>query len=554
MATLTPEEIAHVRYLAQDVMRRHGVDTVAGIDDTDLIDVTGNRYDLAEVLRTCERHQPHEWPDVVADFLTSEVVPDAWPFDDAADGWAMVPEAAAAVTAPQNMSWSELSDRLRSRVQTTGWMDQYASTVEQYVADAAADDVTTHPGDSTFRYARRLAPGLIEVMYLDYPETVVPLSDALLVPDQLVQMWEAARRNTALEPVAAAQWHPALGDGADYLTVGGDSLFTASKLADVETLAGSLGLDSGRTLIFAAPSAYELLCHPLDSLDVAANALARMCAAAWHSYREAGGLTPNLYVWENGRLEVLAIVNGNDSGEPEFYLNVASGLGEALHQLFDERLHDFDASALAEGAAERLIRSRVISETHWRAAQLAGIQRNYAWPVAGGLVEVLAFATPGGDVPFVDEHSVGATMWALRAAGRQNAAAESRIDLEFIDVGTDLGYHTLHATSLADRAAEPRQLLAEIFGDAGPALLAFPYRDLVCVHHYVSDDELDLVIPVLLGAAKHKVFTPVPVSPDVYLWDGEKLCRFAYIDDDGGHVWIPHHSIGKNSLYWSYGR
>lgn len=446
---------------------------------------------------------------------------------------------------PQDLPWHELSARLRSRIQPIGFIDRYRERLEAHTSDVGITaDIEDQAG---FDYSRRVAPGLIELLYLDSPESVLPITDHLMPASFPIEsMWAAARANTAHEPIDHAEPLPTE-RGPNGVLLEGDSLFIASKLADAPTLIRALCLSVDVPMIFAIPTPHHLVCQPIPDADSIVDAFWMVAGVVYQLTQEDGSLSPELFVWDDGVLQLLATLQIHDDGTPEYRPVVGSGAGEALDST---RFDSADPYGMDDHAVGISLRSRVIDESRWRTARRFGLVRDYAWRVADGLVEVLSLALEEGDLPMLASADEDLDLESWQVVGRENSRDEAGADLTIVDTGVDLGFRLYRGTGLADLLTHPRELLRRLTGEDAPALICVPARHFAVVHRYVDDETVDQVVPVMLGSARVLAGHHDPVSPDVFAWDGTELRRFAHIDTTGEHVWIPHPTIGSRSMYW----
>ena len=178
------------------------------------------------------------------------------------------------------------------------------------------------PDPDAVAYARVVAPGLLEVLSVDLPDSVAtPTREALESHGTLGELLDRARENLsallASDGVRAEQ----VGDASRgrYTAVTGDSFFTASLgllLAEtVEHFSGGED-DWGRGVLVAVPSRHQLLYRPINGADAEA-ALHHMLESALLVFAaEAGALSPDIFwvrnrrwtqvtSWRSGRPRVL---------------------------------------------------------------------------------------------------------------------------------------------------------------------------------------------------------------------------------------------------------
>ena len=169
-------------------------------------------------------------------------------------------------------------------------------------------------------YARQVAPGLLEVLAVDLPDSVVTLSkDDLGGLGSLAELLDRGRTN--LRALVAGD--VALGAVADsrgaYTEVTDRSFFTASLALvlpeAVERISGEH--DRGRGILVAVPDRHQLLYRVIDAPDAASALRDMFDAARWAFYDASGPLSPNVFWVRNRRWSQVTSVEG---GKPRVWL------------------------------------------------------------------------------------------------------------------------------------------------------------------------------------------------------------------------------------------
>jgi hypothetical protein len=169
-------------------------------------------------------------------------------------------------------------------------------------------------------YARQVAPGLLEVLAVDLPDSVVTLSkDDLGGLGSLAELLDRGRTN--LRALVAGD--VALGAVADsrgaYTEVTDRSFFTASLALvlpeAVERISGEH--DRGRGILVAVPDRHQLLYRVIDAPDAASALRDMFDAARWAVYDASGPLSPNVFWVRNRRWSQVTSVEG---GKPRVWL------------------------------------------------------------------------------------------------------------------------------------------------------------------------------------------------------------------------------------------
>jgi hypothetical protein len=162
------------------------------------------------------------------------------------------------------------------------------------------------PDPEAVAYARVVAPGLLEVLSVDLPDSVATPTREALEPDgTLGELLDRARENLSAllgsDGIRAEQ--VGFGSRGRYTAVTGDSVFTASlALLLTETIEQFSGEDDwGRGVLVAVPSRHQLLYRPINGPDAEA-ALHQMLESAVLAFAaDAGPLSPDVFWVRNRR-------------------------------------------------------------------------------------------------------------------------------------------------------------------------------------------------------------------------------------------------------------
>ena len=229
-----------------------------------------------------------------------------------------LPNIAALCAGVDRVEWDDLVGRHVESVttppRTLGELaaDEIRAGLYLRLVDAAS---VSEPG-----YARQVVPGLLEVLAVDLPESVVTLSkDDVSGLGSLAELLERGRAN--LHALVAGEVSlGAVADGRGTFTAVTDrSFFTASLalvLSDaVERISGER--DQGRGILVAVPHRHQLLYRVIDAPS-ATSALRDMFGAARWAFHDASGpLSPNVYWVRNRRWSQVTSVDG---GKPRVWL------------------------------------------------------------------------------------------------------------------------------------------------------------------------------------------------------------------------------------------
>jgi hypothetical protein len=235
------------------------------------------------------------------------------------DGTAFgLPNIAALCTGVERSEWGELVERhvesVTTPARTLGELspDEIRAALYLRLVEAGS---TSDPG-----YARQVVPGLLEVLAVDLPESVVTLSkDDLTGLGSLSELLEQSRAN--LRALLAGDVSlGAVADGRGAFTAVTDRSFFTASLAlvlpeAVERVSGER--DQGRGILVAVPDRHQLLYRVIDAPS-AEPALREMFVAARWAHRDASGpLSPNVF-WV--RIRRWAQVTSVDGGKPRVWL------------------------------------------------------------------------------------------------------------------------------------------------------------------------------------------------------------------------------------------
>jgi hypothetical protein len=264
ISALTTEQAEYLRELVRRYHSGHGTTvTVAGAT-VQAPQGTRSLHNLAEF---CRRADPGDWPRLVERHFSA--------LDGAADATADSP--------------GQMLDRTYLRL--------------------VPEDAIPPEAAPSFRYARHVAPGLLETLAWDLPDAVRLLDDRAVTRVGLEALRDAGRANLVEEPVEYDTWRTE--SGAVLHAVSGESMFVASKALVLDDLARAV---TGRELpedgaLFTVPSRHHLVFHPLADQHVvsAVNDLAAFGLGAYND--NPGPLSPRLYWWRKGAVRCLTHID-----------------------------------------------------------------------------------------------------------------------------------------------------------------------------------------------------------------------------------------------------
>ncbi|MEO3937445.1 hypothetical protein V3N99_11890 [Dermatophilaceae bacterium Soc4.6] len=259
-----------VRLLARGAFADLGLDVT--IEGGDAVDPTGRHFTLDAIARSCrvDERGRTAWPEIVREGVTGLVdALDTSPFDGR--------DAASLL----------------------------ASTYSRVVS---ADDVTS----GGLGYARTVAPGLVEVLNLDLPESVAFFGDdAVREHGPIDDLWRAGRVN--LRGVEPEERQTLEREGGRVEVLFSDSMFLASTVLQLdEVVARETGREPDPDLgvLVTLPHRHQLAFHVVgDDTLLPSLALLAKFGAVGHT-DSLGPISPDVYWWHHGRLDRLTTIEG----------------------------------------------------------------------------------------------------------------------------------------------------------------------------------------------------------------------------------------------------
>jgi hypothetical protein len=192
---------------------------------------------------------------------------------------------------------------------------------------------TSVPDPDRLGHARVVAPGLLEVLSVDLPDSVAtPSREELEVRGTVADLVALGRDNLRSLLTSGAVRAEAVGEAGQgsFTAVKSDSIFTASLALLLQETVERFGgeHDWGRGILVAVPYRHQLLYRPIDRGD-AALALQRMLQVALPGFAAGpGALSPDVFWVRNNRWDQ---VTSYESGKPRMLRS--TGLREALKAL-----------------------------------------------------------------------------------------------------------------------------------------------------------------------------------------------------------------------------
>ena len=287
---LDADRAARLRMLVHRAFAEQGVEVVVYEDH--VVDVHGRRFGLANLAAVCYRSDKDKrWASLVEDHVVTIL---------------------RAVDAPDPFAAATF-DAVCAR------------TVCRVYDRASLPDPLLHT------YVRELAPGLVEVLALDLPDSVAVFRDEHVEScGGLPALRAVGMVNLAREPV---DHHKVVNtpEGAELHAFTGNSMFVASKVLLLEDLLGDvLGLtETPDGVLVALPNRHELVLHvPRDASAV--HALHTLAGYTAETFAETPGpLSPYVYWWRKGTF--VQITDADSTGAVR--VDVPVELGEVLARL-----------------------------------------------------------------------------------------------------------------------------------------------------------------------------------------------------------------------------
>ena len=287
---LDADRAARLRMLVRRAFAEQGVEVV--VHEDHVVDVNGRRFGLANLAAVCHRSDKDKrWPSLVQDHVVTIL---------------------RAVDAPDPFTGATF-ERVRAR------------TVCRIYDHASLPDPLLHS------YVRELAPGLVEVLALDLPDSVAVFRDEHVEAcGGLPALRAMGMVNLAAEPV---DHHKILHtpEGAELHAFTGNSMFVASKALLLEDLLSEVFdiTDTPDGVLVALPNRHELVLHVLRDAT-AVHALYTLVGYTAETFAETPGpLSPFVYWWRKGTFT--QVTDTDESGA--FRVVVVAELGEVLARL-----------------------------------------------------------------------------------------------------------------------------------------------------------------------------------------------------------------------------
>lgn len=264
----TEVEAREFRSLMREAFAEHGLEVLTHPDHA--VDAAGRRFGFWNAGATCRGEPRSMWPSLVRDHVR-RVLDDL----DAPDPF-------------EGLSFDDARGAVYTRLY----------------------DPTSLPTLAPYPH-RELAPGLVEVLALDLPETVTVFDhDAAAAAGGWDRLHAAGLENLRGLPVEELATVP--GDGGSSFTVLlGESVHTGSRAVRMPGLAAEVAQQAvgEHGWLLSVPNRHQVAWHVVRDMSVvgALNAMARFTALGYEG--AVGALSPHVYWWDGSRYEQLTRVH-----------------------------------------------------------------------------------------------------------------------------------------------------------------------------------------------------------------------------------------------------
>lgn len=261
--------IGIIRMKAITAFRRHGL-VVGRVDHTTLASESGAHFPLDNLVARCNLAGRPMWDDVITEHVRTMV-------------------EATQVGNPADLPDEEFYPRLRERVLAPQMLDQHREFGYNYLRPLIAAEPN----------------GLQRGLCLSFPGHALTLADSHVTPRDVEAAWATGRVNTAA--VTFDTFEALFKDDVHVAVLRGNSIFLASKVADMQTMADQYFGDSPNGVLFTIPSGYEIDCHLPTDAGTALHAAEIMKTLATTLYgSEPAPLSSQVFFWRAGRIELVS--------------------------------------------------------------------------------------------------------------------------------------------------------------------------------------------------------------------------------------------------------
>ncbi|SPM36832.1 Mycobacterium rhizamassiliense ORFan [Mycobacterium rhizamassiliense] len=289
---MTVSQVDDIRRYAAEALAEIGMEAALSADGTAFVAPDGAACWLEELVRPCSTRPSDQWRPVITDIMTKFAA------------------FSTSLSTVGTMEWPELSTRVRARV---------------------VPGIDVEQAQGALSYAWPLADGLYEVLCLDFPDVISYLTTSQLQTHDIDRLREAARRNTAAEPIEGAE--AVEGDGVDVQWLHGASSFVASKILDLQALIPEYIPDASHGVVLGVPNRNHLFLHAVSTskkMLASINTMSTVCPAFCKEY--PGPINGDLYFWKDGVLQRISR-QAPDTGQ--YYVEFSGAIGTTLAELPD---------------------------------------------------------------------------------------------------------------------------------------------------------------------------------------------------------------------------
>lgn len=138
------------------------------------------------------------------------------------------------------------------------------------------------------------------VLNLSFPDLALSLAGRYLVNRDLATAWAFGRENTAAVPID--QRESLVKDGIVVEALRGDSIYVASKVADMPALIEKYSAPAEFGVLFAIPNAYEIDFYPVENSEDTVRAAELMATLAHMLVSDTPSpASPEVFFWRGGQ-------------------------------------------------------------------------------------------------------------------------------------------------------------------------------------------------------------------------------------------------------------
>ena len=269
---LSADQGARLRALVREAFAERGLEVTMHAGHVEAAD--GGRYGLTNVAANCRASKERDWPKVIRSHV------------------ATILRAAERTIDPDQLDSDEVMAHVFVRVVGT----------------------STIPDLTAFGYRRDLGGDLVELLALDFPESVAMLTDEVVSRFGVDDLRRAGVTNLVCEPFGNYE-QVVRKDGTAFGVVLGESVYTASRLLTMDDVLRRTvrSIEAPYGVLVSVPFRHQLAFHVIRDATVVP-AIESMAVFAASGYGDGiGPVSPFLYWSHGGRLTQLSHP-GEDGG------------------------------------------------------------------------------------------------------------------------------------------------------------------------------------------------------------------------------------------------